>query len=161
MDGQHEAEAAPATAGMTVLVTQLGERRVALPLAHVVETMRPMPVEPVADAPPFVRGLGRIRGAAVPVLDGGLLVGERPAAATRLVLLQVGEGERTVALAVDGVLGVALLDGAALAATPPLVDDGRARLQAVGVRDQQLMLVLRTTRLVPDELWAQLQAAAR
>jgi purine-binding chemotaxis protein CheW len=160
METQREAPA-PASAAATtkVLVTRLGGRRVALPLVHALETMRPLPIEPVAGAAPFVRGLCRIRGAAVPVLDGGLLVGDTPAAATRLVLLRVAG--RVLALAVDAVVGVATLDAGALAATPPLLHAEAERVEAIGVLDAELLLVLRTSRLVPDELWARLEAPAR
>jgi len=160
METQRGAPApASAAAATTVLMTRLGGRRVALPLLHAVETMRPLPIEPVADAPPFVRGLARIRGAAVPVVDGGLLVGDTPAPATRLVLLRV-DG-RAVALAVDEVIGVATLDAGALAATPPLLQAEGERVDAIGVLDAELLLLLRTSRLIPDELWARLEAPAR
>ena len=43
----------------------------ALPLEHVVETMRPLPVEPLGDAPRFILGLSIVRGEPIPVVDVG------------------------------------------------------------------------------------------
>jgi purine-binding chemotaxis protein CheW len=73
------------------LLTRVGARLCAVPLAHAVETMRLLPVSPLADAPPFVRGLAIIRGQAVPVVDLGALLGEPAVAVTRLVLVRVEE----------------------------------------------------------------------
>jgi purine-binding chemotaxis protein CheW len=44
----------------------------AMPTEQVVETMRPLPVEPLAAAEPFVLGLCRIRDTSVPVVDAGI-----------------------------------------------------------------------------------------
>ena len=51
------------------LLLRVRGRLCALPLEHVVETMRPQPVSAVADAPPSSRASLIIRGAAVPVVD--------------------------------------------------------------------------------------------
>ena len=52
-----------------VLVVMVGARACAIPLDHVAETMRPLPIEPVAGTPGFVRGVSVIRGAPTPVVD--------------------------------------------------------------------------------------------
>ena len=52
-----------------VLVVTVGARACAIPLQHVAETMRPLPIEPVAGTPGFVRGVSVIRGAPTPVVD--------------------------------------------------------------------------------------------
>jgi purine-binding chemotaxis protein CheW len=88
MDASREVEAGWA------LLTRVGGRLCAVPLAHTVETMRLLPVSPLGDAPPFVRGLAIIRGAAVPVVDLGALLGEPAGAVTRLVLVRVDESRR-------------------------------------------------------------------
>ena len=49
---------------------------VALPAAQVVETMRPLGTDSVPEMPPFVLGLAIVRGAAVPVVDVGTLLGK-------------------------------------------------------------------------------------
>ncbi|VTR92557.1 chemotaxis protein : Uncharacterized protein OS=Pseudogulbenkiania ferrooxidans EGD-HP2 GN=O166_02540 PE=4 SV=1: CheW [Gemmata massiliana] len=137
----------------TVLLTRLGSRLCAIPLVDVMESMRPLPAAPVPGVPSFVKGLAVIRGAPVPVVDLGLLVGATGAAPTgRYVLLRLGE--RRVAIAVDGVLGVRRLDGSALHKLPPLFQTSDPELTTgIGVRDEQLLFVLQTARIVPDEVW--------
>jgi len=121
-----------------------------------VETMRPLPVEPVPDLPPFVLGVALIRGVAVPVIDAARLLGAAGSALpTRYVTLRVGE--RQVALAVCAVIGVRLVSGAALADIPPLLNDAHAgTVAAIGTLDAELLLVLQASRLVPDSIWATL-----
>lgn len=138
------------------LVCRVGARTCALPLAAVIETMRPLPVEPVRGSPAFVRGISIIRGAPVPVVDAAGLIGGAAVAPARLVTLRVGE--RTVALAVDAVLGVQTLDTASLAALPPLLGEAaREVVAAIGMLDAGLLVVLDATRLVPDEVFASLE----
>jgi chemotaxis signal transduction protein len=70
-----------------------------------------------------------------------------------------GDDAGRVALAVDAVTGVATLDEAALATTPPLVEAGRPELvAALGAVDGQLLMLLRTSHLVDEALWGQLRA---
>lgn len=73
------------------LLCQVGESRVALPLVHIVETMRPMAIEPLPQMPPFVSGVAIIRGAPVPVVDGATLLGASPVAPGRWVTLRVAD----------------------------------------------------------------------
>jgi purine-binding chemotaxis protein CheW len=127
----------------------------ALPLASVVETLRPLPIEPLRGAPPFVCGVSIIRGEPLPVVDAGLLLGGGQARATRLVTLRVGA--RSVALAVDAVLGVRSFEPSALHAMPPLLREaGADTVSAVGNLDQELLLVLAGGRLVPEQVFASL-----
>src|ERR1700726_254760 len=99
-----EADLVPRT---TWLLCRAGTQLCALPLEHVVEIMRGLPAEPVAGAAPYVRGLSVIRGAPVPVIDAGLLVGQYATENAQLVTIRV-EG-RTIALAVQSVLGLSTL----------------------------------------------------
>jgi purine-binding chemotaxis protein CheW len=124
-------------------------RLCALPLAHVAEAMRPLPVEPVAGAPAFVLGLARIRGAATPVVDLGALLGAPgEPAATRFLTLRLGG--RAAALAVEEVLGVREL-GAASGPLPPLLAGAPAEAVAeVGALDGELLFVLEAGSLVPE-----------
>lgn len=132
-----------------VLLLRARGRTCALPLEHVLETMRALPVTPLAGVPACVRGASVVRGAAVPVVDlGALLSGDAPAAPARLVLVRCGE--RAAALAVDEVLGVGRLDASA-AAPAPLLSGGA--VEALGARDRELLVVLSAARLVPDDAW--------
>jgi purine-binding chemotaxis protein CheW len=165
--------------GRSWLLCRVGDCQIAVPLAHVVETMRPLPLRAFPGLPPFVPGVSLIRDAVVPIVDLARLVGagtgpagagestgstestestEGPTSTTRLV--SVNRGDRTVALRVDAVIGVRTLDGATLQAVPALLDtlDGGA-LAAVGTLDSALLLVLGETLLVPDQVWARLSEA--
>lgn len=138
----------------TSLVCRVHTRLCALPLAQVLETLRPQPLETLPEAPPHVLGLARIRGQALPVLDlAGLLGLERPASepAHRLVHLRVGR--RRAALLVDEVLGLRPLDTAAQQALPPLLSESAAlaAVQTLARLDGELLLVLSAARLLPAE----------
>jgi purine-binding chemotaxis protein CheW len=134
------------------LVVGVAARFCAVPLQHVVETMRPLPIEVTAGAPSFVRGLSIIRGTPVPVVDLRLLLGIPPEDGTRFVALRIGE--RRVALLVDEVVGIRRLDGSSLDQLPPLLRDARGGLvQELGTLDTQLLMVLRASHLLPDDTW--------
>jgi purine-binding chemotaxis protein CheW len=137
------------------LVCRARTRLCALPLRYVVETMRPLSVVPLAGAAEFVSGMSLIRGTPTPVVDlGVLLLPLEPGMTTRFVTLRLGQ--RTVALAVEDVLAVRDLPET-LASLPPLLGDASAvSVSALGRLDEELLLVLEATRLVPDSVWAAL-----
>jgi purine-binding chemotaxis protein CheW len=155
------------------LICRVEARLCALPLSHVKETLRPLPVQPVAGAPPFVQGLAVIRGAPVPVVDAARLLGpaltgagpgqdaaaapDAKAAPGSARFVTVAAGDRDVALAVSGVLGVRTVPAASLQALPPLLHEAAAAeaVAAIGRLDEQLLLVLRAGRLLPpgDASW--------
>jgi purine-binding chemotaxis protein CheW len=132
-------------------------RLCALPLSGVVETMRPLPVKPVVNAPRFVAGLSLIRGHPVPVVDlGALLAGGEPDSPTRFVSLRVDS--RRVALAVEEVCGIRDLPDT-LGSLPGLLAHASAELiSAVGSLDAELLFLLETARLVPESVWRRLDA---
>lgn len=140
--------------GASALVVTIGRRACALRLPDVAEVMRPLPVEPISGAPHFVLGLCVIRGAALPVVDLTALLEVRPGIACGR-FVSVKAGDRSLALAVDSVIGVRNLEHAQLLGLPPLLEDAQV-IEAVGAADAQLLLVLRAARLVPDEAWPSL-----
>ena len=156
------------------LLCCIGSRIGALALRDVRETMRPLPVEPLMGAPPFVLGLATIRGFPTPVVDVGRLLGpsessfapapapalaSAPAlspSAARFVSLRLGE--RTAALAVDAVLDVRSISSQILASTPPLLREaGASVVSVVGALDTRLLIVLEAARLVPDSVWSAME----
>jgi purine-binding chemotaxis protein CheW len=143
------------------LVSRAGGKRLALPLADVVEVMRPLPVARLEGAPGFVLGAAVVRGAPVPVIDAGALVGDGEARApARLVSLRVGT--RRAALAVEALLGIHALDASELEPVPPLLRGMAAgTAEAVAALDEELLVVLRSARLVPAEVWRMLEAGDR
>jgi purine-binding chemotaxis protein CheW len=138
------------------LVCRVLSQLCALPIAHVGETMRPLPVVALASAVEAVRGVAIIRGAPVPVvhLAGLLAAAESPA--TRFVTVSVAG--RCVALEVDEVVGVRTLPAASLQDLPPLLRDaGTDTVVAMGTLDAQLLIVLNSARLIPDAVWLALE----
>lgn len=148
----------PSTSPGLSVVCRVGSRFCALPIEHVEETMRPLPLEPLAGMPPFVLGLCIIRGAARPVVDAGKLLGAGEAETpTRFLTLRIDE--RRVALAVDAVVGVRDLSAHVLENLPPLLHDAGADVvSAIGTLDAGLLLVLRSARVVPDPVWARVES---
>jgi len=146
--------------------------------------MRALPVSPVPEMPDFMLGLSMIRGAPVPVVDTARLVGVMQAARMPLPgddndasvppgwqpdtgppppsrYIALALGGRSVALAVDDVIGVRNVPAEELADVAPLLDgveDGFVR--AIAALDHELLLVLRAGRLVPDAMWATLAAGS-
>jgi purine-binding chemotaxis protein CheW len=121
--------------------------------------MRPLAIEPLAAMPPFLLGVSVIRGAPVPIVDAGKLLGSTtPTRPRRVVTLKVGE--RLVGLAVDSVLGVHLIEVASLNEVPPLLHRvGDDTVSAITQLDAELLLVLRSARIVPESVWAAIDSA--
>jgi purine-binding chemotaxis protein CheW len=119
--------------------------------------MRPLPLLTLPSTPPFVLGVSRIRGAAVPVVDVGALLGAaEPAAASRFVTVRAGD--RRVALAVEAVLGIRDLPPSSRDDLPPLLGtDQEGVAAAVGALDAELLVVLRTARTMPEPVWRALE----
>jgi purine-binding chemotaxis protein CheW len=133
------------------LLCRAGTLLCAVPLDHVIETLRVLPIEAISGAPRYVRGLSVIRGAAVPVIDAGLLVGDQPTSSERLITIRTGS--RTIALAVETVVGISAIGEATVTALPPLLRDAASEaIAAIGTLDAELLIFLRATRIVPQEV---------
>jgi len=147
-----------ATEVSPVLVVMVGTRACAIPLHHVAETMRPLPIQSVAGMPNFVRGVSVVRGTPTPVVDLKALLenSENSLSHGRFVSLKLEE--RQVVIGVDSVVGLKHLDSAQLGELPPLLRDVNTDLiESFGTRDAELLLVLRAAHIVPDEVWASLE----
>lgn len=136
----------------------------ALPLSEVVETMRPLPVKALAGVPEFVRGVALIRGVPVPVVEVAAFFAQSGNSPTgRFVTVRVDS--RTVALSVEQVVGIVDLSGAQFATLPPLLGGVRSDVvETIGSLDSDLLVLLRTARMVPDAVWDEInrsKAAAR
>lgn len=142
-----------------LLICRVGARLCGIPLEHVLETMRPLPVEPLGHLPGFVDGLALIRGRPTPVLDAHRLLGGSPESRLRQRFVTIRVGQRYAALAVDAVLGVRELDLTQLNELPKLLREPRNDLiVALGELDHELFLVLERSRLVPEAFWVALDA---
>ncbi len=138
---------------MLALIVETRAGRCALPLGPVLETLRPRPTEEVPGTPPSLVGLSVVRGAPVPVVDLGILLGAGPGGGSgRWVRLQVEQ--RVVVLAVSGVIGVRALDPERFQALPPLLARaGDERVEGLAAADGAFVRVLRMARLIPEAIW--------
>lgn len=133
----------PRTEQVPLLVARIATALWAIPIAHVVETLRPLAFGP-ADHEIFV-GNSVIRGIATPVLDGGTLLGAS-SVPTRCVVLRFGEERRGVL--VDEVVGVRTIAAAALGGYPGLPQTAAG--ERVRTVDPAFARVLATARLLPE-----------
>jgi chemotaxis signal transduction protein len=135
------------------LLLKLDSARVAIELSHVAEIMRPLPLEPISQMPPFMLGLSVIRGSPVPVIAlDAVLGGKCNESVGRFVTLHIDT--RMIALAVKDVLGVGSIDRAGLEALPPLLlNASAAAVELIGTLDSQLLIVLHTSRILTEEMW--------
>jgi purine-binding chemotaxis protein CheW len=140
----------------SLLLFRAGGRRLALDLAHVIEIMRPLEIEEVANTPEFLSGVSIIRGAPAPVVSVAALLAAPESAPARFVLVRAGE--RHVALAVDEVFGVIDRSAAVLRDLPPLAQVSPAAFDALGALDARLLFVLNSASIVPEDLWERIAA---
>ena len=119
----------------------------ALPIAQVIEIMRPLPVNPIAQAPECVLGMCVIRGEAVPVVDLAKLLLAEAGEPTRFV--SVRAGQRRIALAVDGVPGTRELTAAQVAEVPPLLSRASEAVEAITTLDKTLLVLFESSRVLP------------
>ena len=132
------------------MIARAGGRSCALPIALVIETMRPLPVSPIAGAPPAVLGVSMIRGAPTVVVAVARLLADHVPPPGRFVTVRIG-ADRTIALAFDAVIGIRTLARSELQPLPPLLGDAPA-IGEVAALDAELVYALRAGQLVPDEL---------
>jgi purine-binding chemotaxis protein CheW len=139
------------------LLFRAGMRLCAVPLGCVAETMRVLPIERAQSAG-FILGVSNVRGVPVPVVDAGGLFGEPGVGARRLITIDFGA--RSVALAVDDVVGVVAIAEDVLEGLPPLLREAAGdAVRAIGVLDGELLVHLETSRLIPDDLLQSLDLA--
>jgi purine-binding chemotaxis protein CheW len=117
--------------------------------------MRKLPIELVANTPPYVHGLSIIRGTPTPIVDTAFLCSARTAPFHRLVT--VSANTRIIALAVDSVLGIRSIKTDET--LPPLLQEAAGDMvSAIGRLDAELLLFLSTGRIVPEELFERLSS---
>jgi purine-binding chemotaxis protein CheW len=134
------------------LLVRIGDAVGGLPIADVVETLRPLPIQPLAGMPPYVCGLSIIRGAPHAVVDlSRLVTGHTPAAFARFVVVRVG-GHR-MALAVEEVMGVREIETPRLQLMPSLLSEsGRHHASGLGGVDEGLLLMLASSRVLLEDV---------
>lgn len=148
-------------ASSRLLVLRVGSQLCGVPVAYVLETCRPLPVESLPNAPAFVAGVALLRGRATPVVDGRRLLGHASEGkAARFIALKFGaDDSRVVALTVDAVIGVREVKAEQLESLPGVLSADQPLLQALGTLDSELLFLIEHARLLPDALWAELERA--
>jgi purine-binding chemotaxis protein CheW len=131
------------------LVFRAGARLCGLPVHHVRETMRVLPIEPLPSRLACIIGASLVRGIATPVLDVAALIGEASSRPARFVIVELDE-DRRVALLVDEVLGV-WRTGDASGLPPLLRDADRGVVEGIARRERDLLTILDAGRLLPEE----------
>jgi chemotaxis signal transduction protein len=94
------------------------------------------------------------------VLDVGLLVFGVDCApdAARFVTLDLNG--RQVALAMTSVVGIRRLPAHASSLPPLLAGEAASRIEAVAQLDSELHVVLNEAHLLPESIWAELEASS-
>lgn len=139
------------------VVCRVGGRLCAFPVEHILETMRPLPVEPLEGLPPFIQGLSMIRGNPAVVVDTAMLLGEGLALPNRFLAMK--SGSRFVAMAVSEVVSILNIEAGSFAKLPPLTGNSAFGVEALGSFDGELLYLVNGARSVPDDLWPELEAA--
>lgn len=139
------------------VVFRIGDLLAAAPLHAVVETLRPLAIERLPETASSVVGAALIRGVVTPVVDARVLFAiADPSPPARWIVLRVGE--RTVALAVDHVIGMRTIESADLENLPRLLGGAANELVArIGSLDAEFLVVLDDARLVTDAVWNHLE----
>lgn len=110
-----------------------------------------LPVEPLAGAPAFLRGIAVIRGAPVPVLDLGRLLGQARATPARIVTVQAGG--RILGLAVAEVLDVRREDEVGSHGAVPLLREAAQEVvSTIGSLDSEALLFLEELRVLAGKV---------
>lgn len=133
---------------MTALVFTVGGRRCALPVEHVLETMRMLPIVPLDGMPAGVAGVAVVRGSRTPVVDLTAILATHTTP-RRMVTVRTGSG--MAALAVDEIEGLESFPPDTLDTRPSLLTgEGDTMFTALAVRDRALVLVLDAARVLPE-----------
>lgn len=142
------------SAGRKALILGVQTRMCALALNHVIETMRPLPIEVVSGVPSFVRGVAIIRGIPTPVVDLGAVLGASSEhKGERFVTVRAGD--RQVAMLVSTVIGIRDFEALALTQElPPLLQEASQDvIEKIGTLDERFLEVLREGWKLSDEVW--------
>ena len=134
-----------------LLLLRSGRRLCALSVSCVDEIMRPMPVESLPGAPPFVRGLSIVRGRPTPIVDLRAILGDDDRSSPgRLVTVRV-ETNRRVGLLVDDVMGIRDAKALVREAPPSLLQEAASEIvEELARLDDALLTILRAGNLYPE-----------
>lgn len=142
------------------VVFDVDEKHYALPLEDVVRALRMVAVTPVPDVPPWVVGVINMAGDILPVVDLRPLFGLTPKAIelSDRLLVVCTQGQQ-VAVRVDAASSVMERHAAEIEPPPPALQHAHP-VAGMLRRDDDLVLLLDTPRLLPPEQNWELPAVA-
>lgn len=139
------------------LTLRAAGRHCAIPVAAVIEVLRPLPVEPLAGVPSFLLGLALVRGQPVPVVDLGGVLDQQLRPASRWLHLRLEQ--RRLALAVEAVGRVEQLAEVDWQPLPCVFDgEATAAVTQLAERDRYLLTQLNVMRLLSEPLWQRIES---
>ncbi len=137
----------------------MGDLACAVPIADVIETMRRLPISALSGTPAYVAGVCIVRGEPLPVVDLAALLKPGENASPRAWLVTVRVGHRAAVIGVDRFVGVRSFAKSMFSELPPLLQSADAQpLLSLGRLDHDLLVVLEASRVVPAELFEQMDA---
>jgi chemotaxis-related protein WspB len=140
---------------MLLLKFAIGTAAYAIDSAHIEEVVPWVQLRPVPHAPAYLAGVFHYRGKVIPVVDIGLLMGERAALdrlSTRIIVVRTTRnGNRLLGLLACRVSDLVRVDGAKL--QPPAVQLNEARyLGAVAETPEGIVQILNVDHILPDHI---------
>ena len=152
---------APGTGEVQLVSFLLGGEEYAVDIHLVQEIIRLQEITRVPEAPDFVEGVINLRGRVIPVLDLRKRFRlPQTAERTKMRIVVVSSGGRTIGLVVDGVREVLTLPLASVEPPPPVVSGiGRDYLKGIGKRKGRLLILLDLERILTAAEGRSLDAA--
>jgi len=124
--------------------------------------MRPLPIDPIPESPPFVAGVSIVRGSPTPIVDlGAFLDGEPLDGARRMVTLRIPDGDRIVGLLADEVLGLREPPPSSVSLAPLLGEAAADRVERLAELDGGLLRILQAGAWITDDVWDHLGRETR
>lgn len=131
------------------LTFAIDEQVYGVPLERVLEIIGMMPITPIPETPPHVKGVINLRGKVIPVVDARtrFRLEPRPYAA-RTCIIVVQTGGWSVGLVVDTVSDVTAIPPSAMEVPPPVTGAGDHYLASLGKVGDQVRLLLDVDRFL-------------
>lgn len=146
------------------LTVKIGNKYASINIQDINETLRPLTLEAFANLPSFILGLSTIRGIQTPVmslkkfLEGTHQENNNSSnEVKKLIWVTLKVNGLQVAIEVDSISGIFEIPTDALQNMPPLLAHAHSDSIALcGMLDNNLLLILQSTRLIPKEVWQKL-----
>ena len=136
-----------------VVAFRLGSEEYGIAIDRVREIIVYQGATPMPKAPKYMDGIVNIRGMIIPVIDLGLKLGVATKKGETCHALVVGCGKQQIALSVDSVEAVRLIDDKQIEWNERRDAKNDGSIRGVGKMDGELCILLDVDRLLtPDEL---------